>query len=87
MADRVTPPTSPKVGVVESGIIFLNTEQNKSTFLYNKMFLIYCSLQIQYNRSQQPLKLKIKIGFQDRLSLNTGNKYCRILQESILQYF
>ena len=28
-----------------------------------------------------------KIGFQDRLSLNAGQKYCRMLQESILQYF
>ena len=28
-----------------------------------------------------------KIGFQDLLSLNAGQKYCRMLQESILQYF
>ena len=28
-----------------------------------------------------------KISFQDRLSLNAGQKYCRMLQESILQYF
>ena len=28
-----------------------------------------------------------KIGFQDRLLLNAGQKYCRMLQESILQYF
>ena len=28
-----------------------------------------------------------KFGFQDRLSLNAGLKYCRMLQESILQYF
>ena len=28
-----------------------------------------------------------KIGFQERLSLNAGQKYCRMLQESILQYF
>ena len=27
------------------------------------------------------------IGFQDRLSLNAGQKYCRMLQRSILQYF
>ena len=25
-------------------------------------------------------KKKIKIGFQDRLSLNAGQKYCRMLQ-------
>ena len=28
-----------------------------------------------------------KIGFQDRYSLKGGPKYCRMLQESILQYF
>ena len=33
------------------------------------------------------LKRWPKIGFQDRLLLNAGQKYCRILQESILQYF
>ena len=32
-------------------------------------------------------KRRPKIGFQDRLSLNAGQKYCRMLQESILQYF
>ena len=30
------------------------------------------------------LKKKTKIGFQDRLSLNAGQKFCRM---SILQYF
>ena len=32
-------------------------------------------------------KRRPKIGFQDLLSLNVGQKYCRMLQESILQYF
>ena len=32
-------------------------------------------------------KRRQNIGFQDRLSLNVGQKYCRMLQESILQYF
>ena len=32
-------------------------------------------------------KQRPKIGFQDRLLLNAGQKYCRMLQESILQYF
>ena len=32
-------------------------------------------------------KRRPKVGFQDRLSLNVGQKYCRMLQESILQYF
>ena len=34
-----------------------------------------------------PLKKMTKIVFQDRLPLNAGQKYCRMLQESILQYF
>ena len=32
-------------------------------------------------------KRRPKFGFQYRLSLNAGQKYCRMLQESILQYF
>ena len=34
-----------------------------------------------------PIKRRPKIYFQDRLSLAAGQKYCRMLQESILQYF
>ena len=35
-----------------------------------------------------PLSKIAKIGFQDQLSLNAGQKYCRMLQKrSILQYF
>ena len=30
---------------------------------------------------KQPLKKRPKIDFQDRLSLNAGQKYCRMLQE------
>ena len=35
-----------------------------------------------YNKTclKRPLKKKTKIGFQDRLSLNAGQKYCRMLQ-------
>ena len=36
---------------------------------------------------KRPLKKKTKIGYQDQLSLNADQKYCRMLQESILQYF
>ena len=42
---------------------------------------------IQYTCLKRPLKKKIKNGFQDRLSLNAGQKYCRMLSRSILQYF
>ena len=34
-----------------------------------------------------PLSKRPKIGFQDQLSLNAVQKYCRMLQGSILQYF
>ena len=36
----------------------------------------------QYSKTglKQPLKKKTKIGFQDRLKLNAGQKYCRMLQ-------
>ena len=36
---------------------------------------------------KRPLKKKTKNWFQNRLSLNAGQKYCRMLKESILQYF
>ena len=49
---------------------------------------------LQYGRSELDVSktclkrpLKKKIGFQDRLSLNPGQKYCRMLQGDILQYF
>ena len=32
-------------------------------------------------------KTRPKIGFQDQLLLNAGQKYCRMLKGSILQYF
>ena len=43
---------------------------------------IYCSKTCL----KRALKKKTKIGFQDRLSLNAGQQYCRMHQESILQY-
>ena len=41
----------------------------KCIFMYSKTCL------------KQPLKKKTKIGSQDQLSLNAGQKYCRMLQE------
>ena len=38
----------------------------------------YCTVKAAFNKG--PLKKKTKIGFQDRLSLNAGQKYCRMLQ-------
>ena len=54
------------------------TEPPHSCLLYSKTGL------------KRPLKRRLKIVFQDRLLLNAGQKYCRMLQgeqESILQYF
>ena len=36
---------------------------------------------------KRPLKRRPKSVFQDQLLLNAGQKYCSMLQESILQYF
>ena len=41
----------------------------------------FCS-QLKYSKTclKRPLKKNTKIGFQDSLSLNTGQKYCKMLQ-------
>ena len=43
----------------------------------------YVHLEIKKYRKtclKRPFKKKAKIGFQDQLSLNAGQKYCRMLQ-------
>ena len=52
----------------------------------------YCLWIIENKATVKPVlsghsKRRPKFGFQNRLSLNAGQKYCRMLQESILQYF
>ena len=44
---------------------------------------IVCNRNCRYSKTcvKQPLSNRLKIGFQDQLSLNTGQKYCRMLQE------
>ena len=37
-------------------------------------------MRLQYNLSKAAISKKTKIGFQDRLSLHAGQKYCRMLQ-------
>ena len=50
--------------------------------------MIYRATQYSKTCLKRPLKKKTKICFQDGLSLNADQKYCRMLQlESILQYF
>ena len=50
------------------------------------LLLIHCYI---YSKTclKRPLKKKTKNDFQDRLLLNAGQKYCRMLEESILPYF
>ena len=48
----------------------------KSFFIFSIMLLTVCHSLYEL----QPLKKKTKNSFQDRLSLNAGQKYCRILQ-------
>ena len=45
-------------------------------FLFILLYVCSCSKTCL----KGPLKKKTKIGFQDRLSLNAGQKYCRMLQ-------
>ena len=42
--------------------------------------IIYCQLIYSKTCVKQPLSKRPKIGFQDQLSLNAGQKYCRMLQ-------
>ena len=58
------------------------------SFSYNSFvkLSLYNSLTVKFVLSDHS-KRRPNIGFQDQLSLNAGQKYCRILQESILQYF
>ena len=45
----------------------------------NELFSV-CLSQYSKTYRKRPLKKKTKIGFQDRLSLNAGQQYCRMLQ-------
>ena len=47
--------------------------------------VVYFNMHIGKTCAKRPLS-KRKCCFQDQLSLNAGQKYCRMLQESILQY-
>ena len=40
----------------------------------------------EYMYSKRPFSKRKKIGFQDQLSLNAGQKYCRMLQGIRLQF-
>ena len=39
------------------------------------------------DRVKRPLSKRPKIGFQDQLSLNEGQRYCRMLQPFVIKTF
>ena len=45
--------------------------------VYTELYFFYIQM---YTYTVKPLKTRPKIGFQDRLSLAAGQKYCRMLQ-------
>ena len=63
--------------------LYKKTEYDRVDFSINLGWSIVYSITCL----KPPLKKLLNIGFQDRLLLNAGQKYCRMLQESILQYF
>ena len=62
-------------GDVKSREHFQGTKMLAGYFQGLRFCLIYSKTCLKW-----PLKKKTKIGFQDRLSLNAGQKYCRMLQ-------
>ena len=63
------------------GILFVGHRQTVQTKIKSDQAL-HCLLTECYSKTclKQPLKKNTKIGIQDRLSLNAGQKYCRMLQ-------
>ena len=60
-------------------------DQRLKACMQSNMFYGFPNYEYSKTCLKGPLKKKTKIGFQDRLSLNAGQKYCRMLQEGILQ--
>ena len=57
--------------------------QKTTNLLLRKSPFARLASTVQYRKTclKLPLKKNTKIGFQDRLSLNAGQKYCRMLQQ------
>ena len=59
-----------------------------SVVVYSLLFvgLVFCSCFVAYSKTcvKRSLSKRHKIGFQDQLSLNAGQKYCRMLQPSAI---
>ena len=48
--------------------------------------VVYFNTQISKTCAKRPLSKRLEMISQDQLSLYAGQKYCRMLQESMLQY-
>ena len=74
----------------DSPSVFKDYKIMKNTDLHIKILppkMRKLVLEIKYSKTcvKRPLSKRPKIGFKDQLSLNAGQKYCRMLQGSILQ--
>ena len=58
--------------------IFIGLKYNVQNVVINQP--VHDSLIYSKSCVKRPLSKRPKIGFQDRLSLNVGQKYCRMLQ-------
>ena len=57
------------------GSLSFTTKSNQSMYVCLIIYQLYSKTCLK-----QPLKKNTKIGFQNRLLLNAGQKYCRMLQ-------
>ena len=61
----------------------LNTDQTGRVFQVQENGITFCRVPPPlciWDAVKRPLSKRQKIGFQDQLSLNAGQKYCRMLQ-------
>ena len=61
---------------------WINYDFAQNVYLLNVSKLTVNIFLMRYSKTclKRPLKKKTKIGFQDQLLLNAGQKYCRMLQ-------
>ena len=61
---------------------FLKKRGDKHHLLMRQVSHLLFDVEFIYSKAcvKRPLSKRPKIGFQDQLSLNTGQKYCRMLQ-------
>ena len=64
--------------------VLLNIFQMERSPVISFLFHLRVASKCSKTCVKRPLSKRPKIGFQDQLSLNAGQKYCRMLQESFL---